>query len=66
MSTFGRDLAYNFARAPSLGEFMNKRKYNVDHQELAQEYEGKRVRIKGTLVSDGKTLHGQQVVPTWV
>ncbi|MCU1298920.1 MAG: hypothetical protein JWO91_3198 [Acidobacteriaceae bacterium] len=33
--------------------------YNIDHQELAQKYEGKQVRIKGTLDADGKTIHVQ-------
>jgi Protein of unknown function (DUF5818) len=33
--------------------------YTIDHQELAQKYEGKQVRIKGTLDPDGKTIHVQ-------
>jgi hypothetical protein len=31
--------------------------YDLDHQELAQKYEGKQVRVKGTLDPDGKTIH---------
>jgi len=31
--------------------------YDIDHQELAQKYEGKQVRVKGTLDPDGKTIH---------
>jgi len=31
--------------------------YDMDHQELAQKYEGKQVRVKGVLDPDGKTIH---------
>jgi hypothetical protein len=31
--------------------------YDVDHQELVKKYEGKQVRINGTLDPDGKTIH---------
>ena len=31
--------------------------YDVDHQEALKQYEGKRVRIKGSLDPDGKTIH---------
>lgn len=31
--------------------------YDVDHQEALKQYEGKKVRIKGTLDADGKTIH---------
>lgn len=31
--------------------------YNLDHQDLVQKYEGKQVRVKGTLDQDGKTIH---------
>jgi uncharacterized protein YdeI (BOF family) len=31
--------------------------YDVDHQEALKQYEGKKVRIKGTLDPDGKTIH---------
>lgn len=31
--------------------------YDLDHQELLKEHEGKQVRIKGTLDPDGKTIH---------
>jgi hypothetical protein len=37
----------------------NGTSYSIDHQELAQKYEGKQVRIKGTLDPDGKTIHVQ-------
>jgi hypothetical protein len=37
----------------------NGTSYAIDHQELAQKYEGKQVRIKGTLDPDGKTIHVQ-------
>jgi hypothetical protein len=37
----------------------NGTSYGIDHQELAQKYEGKQVRIKGTLDPDGKTIHVQ-------
>jgi len=32
-------------------------KYEIDRQDLAKNYEGKQVRIKGTLDPDGKTIH---------
>jgi hypothetical protein len=31
--------------------------YDVDHQEEVKKFEGKQVRIKGTLDPDGKTIH---------
>jgi hypothetical protein len=31
--------------------------YDVDRQDLVQSHEGKRVRVKGTLDPDGKTIH---------
>lgn len=31
--------------------------YDLDHQELLKEHEGKQVRIKGMLDADGKTIH---------
>ena len=31
--------------------------YNLDHQDMVKKYEGKQVRVKGTLDSDGKTIH---------
>lgn len=31
--------------------------YNLDHQDLVKKYEGKQVRVKGTLDQDGKTIH---------
>jgi cytoskeletal protein RodZ len=31
--------------------------YDIDHQELVKKYEGKQVRINGTLDPDGKTIH---------
>lgn len=31
--------------------------YDIDHQDLVQKYEGKQVRVKGTLDPDGKTIH---------
>lgn len=31
--------------------------YDLDHQDLAQQYEGKEVRVKGELDPDGKTIH---------
>jgi Protein of unknown function (DUF5818) len=33
--------------------------YELDHQDLVKKYEGKRVRVKGTLDPDGKTIHIQ-------
>jgi hemolysin activation/secretion protein len=35
----------------------NGKTYDVDHQEALKQYEGKKVRIKGTLDADGKTIH---------
>jgi cellulose synthase operon protein B len=32
-------------------------KYEIDRQDLAKNYEGKQVRIKGILDPDGKTIH---------
>jgi len=31
--------------------------YNLDHQDLVKKYEGKQVRVKGSLDQDGKTIH---------
>ncbi len=31
--------------------------FDIDQQNLAKKYEGKQVRIKGTLDPDGKTIH---------
>ncbi|HEX3352363.1 MAG: DUF5818 domain-containing protein [Terriglobales bacterium] len=31
--------------------------YDIDRQDLAKKYEGKQVRINGTLDPDGKTIH---------
>jgi hypothetical protein len=31
--------------------------YDIDHQDLVKKYEGKQVRVKGTLDQDGKTIH---------
>ena len=31
--------------------------YDIDHQDEVKKYEGKQVRVKGTLDSDGKTIH---------
>ena len=31
--------------------------YDLDHQDLVKKYEGKQVRVKGTLDQDGKTIH---------
>lgn len=31
--------------------------YDIDQQDLAKKYEGQKVRIKGTLDPDGKTIH---------
>ena len=31
--------------------------YDIDRQDLVKTHEGKRVRIQGTLDSDGKTIH---------
>jgi hypothetical protein len=31
--------------------------YDLDHQDLVKKYEGKQVRVKGTLDADGKTIH---------
>ena len=31
--------------------------YDIDHQDEVKKYEGKQVRVKGTLDADGKTIH---------
>jgi len=31
--------------------------YDIDHQDEVKKYEGKQVRVKGTLDPDGKTIH---------
>ena len=31
--------------------------YDLDHQDLVKKFEGKQVRVKGTLDQDGKTIH---------
>ncbi len=31
--------------------------YDLDHQDLVKKFEGKQVRVKGTLDHDGKTIH---------
>jgi hypothetical protein len=31
--------------------------YDLDHQDLVKKYEGKQVRVKGTLDQDGKMIH---------
>ena len=31
--------------------------YDLDHQDEVKKYEGKQVRVKGTLDQDGKTIH---------
>ena len=31
--------------------------YDIDNQDVAKKYDGKQVRINGTLDSDGKTIH---------
>lgn len=31
--------------------------YDLDRQDIAKQYEGKQVRVKGTLDPDGKTIH---------
>jgi hypothetical protein len=31
--------------------------YDIDHQEQVKQFEGKRVRVNGTLDADGKTIH---------
>jgi len=31
--------------------------YDVDRQDLLKKYEGKQVRVNGTLDADGKTIH---------
>jgi hypothetical protein len=33
--------------------------YNVDHQDEVQKFEGKRVKVRGVLDPDGKTIHLQ-------
>src|ERR1700747_864634 len=38
--------------------------YDVDHQEALKQYEGKKVRIKGTLDPDGQTLHIKKAIPS--
>jgi uncharacterized protein YdeI (BOF family) len=40
-----------------LQDSANGTSYNIDQQELAKKYEGQKVRIKGTLDPDGKTIH---------
>lgn len=36
---------------------MSGNKYDIDHQEIVAKYEGKKVRVNGTLDPDGKTIH---------
>ncbi len=36
---------------------MSGTKYDIDHQEIVAKYEGKKVRVNGTLDPDGKTIH---------
>ena len=31
--------------------------YDLDHQEMLKDHEGKQVRFKGTMDADGKTIH---------
>ncbi len=31
--------------------------WDIDHQELVKKFEGKQVRVTGTLDADGKTIH---------
>ena len=40
-----------------LQDSANSTSYDIDQQELAKKYEGQKVRIKGTLDPDGKTIH---------
>jgi uncharacterized protein YdeI (BOF family) len=40
-----------------LQDSANGTSYGIDQQELAKKYEGQKVRIKGTLDPDGKTIH---------
>jgi uncharacterized protein YdeI (BOF family) len=40
-----------------LQDSANSTSYDIDQQELAKKYEGQKVRIKGTLDQDGKTIH---------
>ena len=40
-----------------LQDTANGTSYDIDQQELAKKYEGQKVRIKGTLDPDGKTIH---------
>ena len=40
-----------------LQDSANGTSYDIDQQELAKKYEGQKVRIKGTLDPDGKTIH---------
>ncbi len=35
----------------------NGKSYDLDNQSLAKQYEGKSVRVQGTLDADGKTIH---------
>jgi hypothetical protein len=35
----------------------NNTSYDIDRQDLAKDHEGQKVRIKGTLDPDGKTIH---------
>ena len=35
----------------------NGTSYDIDRQDLAKDHEGQKVRIKGTLDPDGKTIH---------
>src|SRR5215469_2939309 len=40
-----------------LQDSANSTSYDIDQQDLAKKYEGQKVRIKGTLDPDGKTIH---------
>ena len=40
-----------------LQDSANSSSYDIDQQDLAKKYEGQKVRIKGTLDPDGKTIH---------
>jgi uncharacterized protein YdeI (BOF family) len=40
-----------------LQDSANGTSYDIDQQDLAKKYEGQKVRIKGTLDPDGKTIH---------
>jgi cytoskeletal protein RodZ len=42
-----------------LQEEASGKTYDIDHQDEVQKFEGKRVKVKGTLDASGKTIHLQ-------